>query len=128
MRIESGNEIFTRRAMVAGLLAALVAGPVIVAAPSEAQAQERQFVGPSHTPRVQRPRSHAGDGRPRLDNHRGSVESVKPGHQATAPGEPLDEAGAPGGMVVPRNPPATRPRADVPRRKHIYIRMCMVIP
>lgn len=58
MRIESENEVFTRRAMVAGLLAALVAGPVIVAAPSEAQAQERQFVGPSHTPRVQRPRSH----------------------------------------------------------------------
>ncbi|WP_159732754.1 hypothetical protein [Methylosinus sp. Ce-a6] len=52
------DENFSRRAFALGLLAALVAAPLVVAAPSEAEAQERQFVRPSHSPRVQRPRSH----------------------------------------------------------------------
>jgi hypothetical protein len=56
---ESKNENFSRRAFAVGLLAALVAAPLAaVVAPSEAKAQERQFVRPSHAPRVQRPRSH----------------------------------------------------------------------
>ncbi|WP_156967806.1 hypothetical protein [Methylosinus sp. PW1] len=57
--VENKDENFSRRAFAAGLLAALVAAPLAaVVAPSEAEAQERQFVRPSHTPRVQRPRSH----------------------------------------------------------------------
>ncbi|WP_400768685.1 hypothetical protein [Methylosinus sporium] len=58
--VENKDENFSRRAFAAGLLAALAAAPLaaVVVAPSEAEAQERQFVRPSHTPRVQRPRSH----------------------------------------------------------------------
>jgi len=55
---ENKDENLSRRAFATGLLAALVAVPFVAAAPSEAEAQERQFVSPSHTPRVQRPRSH----------------------------------------------------------------------
>ena len=55
---ENKDDNFSRRAFAAGLLAALVAVPLVAVAPSQAEAQERQFVRPSHTPRVQRPRSH----------------------------------------------------------------------
>ncbi|PWB93631.1 hypothetical protein [Methylosinus sporium] len=55
--MDSETETCSRRAFVMGLLAALVASPLI-AGPSEAQAQERQFVRPSHTPHVAIPRSH----------------------------------------------------------------------
>ncbi|WP_166145887.1 hypothetical protein [Methylosinus sp. RM1] len=57
--MDSETENCSRRAFAMGLLAALVASPLIVAGPSEAQAQERRFVRPSHTQRVAIPRSHA---------------------------------------------------------------------
>lgn len=47
----------SRRALLGALLAALAAAPLATIAPSSAEAQERQFVRPGHTPRVQRPRS-----------------------------------------------------------------------
>ncbi|MBG0811150.1 hypothetical protein IY145_17405 [Methylosinus sp. H3A] len=56
--MDDKDENFSRRAFAAGLFAALVAAPLAMVAPSQAEAQERQFVRPSHTPRVQRPRSH----------------------------------------------------------------------
>jgi hypothetical protein len=50
------ESLVSRRSLIAGSLAALAAG-FAASAPSSAQAQERRFARPSHTPRVQRPRS-----------------------------------------------------------------------
>jgi hypothetical protein len=44
----------SRRSLLGGLLIALAAATI---APSAVEAQERQFVRPSHAPRVVRPRS-----------------------------------------------------------------------
>jgi hypothetical protein len=48
----------SRRTLLSALLAAAVAGTVGVVASEDAEAQERQFTGVRHEPRVQRPRSH----------------------------------------------------------------------
>jgi hypothetical protein len=47
----------SRRSLLGGLLIALAAAPLATIAPSAVEAQERQFVRPSHAPRVVRPRS-----------------------------------------------------------------------
>jgi hypothetical protein len=52
------EEILSRRSLLGGLLVAVLAAPLSVGAPSEAEAQERQFTSTRHTPRVERPRSH----------------------------------------------------------------------
>lgn len=52
---DATNEGLSRRGLLGGLLVALAAAPLLAAAPGEAA--EREFVRPSHTPRVQRPRS-----------------------------------------------------------------------
>jgi hypothetical protein len=49
---------FSRRLLLGGLLVGLVAAPLSISAPSDVEAQERQFTGARHTPRVERPRSH----------------------------------------------------------------------
>lgn len=54
--MSKSEEVVSRRSMMSGLLFALAATPFVVAAPSQAEAQERQFVSPSHTPRVERSR------------------------------------------------------------------------
>ncbi len=47
-----------RRALLAALFAAAVVAPVATLLPEEVEAQERQFTGVRHEPRVERPRSH----------------------------------------------------------------------
>ncbi len=47
----------SRRSFVAALLGAAVIIPAASLAPTDAEAQERQFTGFRHEPRVQRPRS-----------------------------------------------------------------------
>ncbi|BGE85514.1 MULTISPECIES: hypothetical protein [Methylosinus] len=51
------TKIVSRRSLLGGLLIALAAAPLATVVGSGAQAQERQFVRPWHTPRVTRPRS-----------------------------------------------------------------------
>lgn len=56
MDLTNGENLVSRRSLLGGLALALAsAGLVGLSAPAEAQ--ERQFVRPSHIPRVQRPRS-----------------------------------------------------------------------
>jgi hypothetical protein len=59
MSTESPKDLspVSRRSLLGGLLAALAAAPLATIAASSAEAQERQFIRPGHTPRVQRPRS-----------------------------------------------------------------------
>jgi hypothetical protein len=51
------TKIVSRRSLLGGLVAALAAAPLAMVATADAAAQERQFVRPWHTPRVERPRS-----------------------------------------------------------------------
>ena len=48
----------SRRSFIAALFSAAAAIPALSLTTSDAEAQERQFTGVRHEPRVQRPRSH----------------------------------------------------------------------
>lgn len=52
-----GEKNLSRRSLIAALLGAVVVVPAAAISASDADAQERQFTGFRHEPRVQRPRS-----------------------------------------------------------------------